>query len=587
MSGFETTNKSHDIATPNANFDSIPYERLSKLSFKDTIKLFHDSEAILTTDLLNIIKMILGTEESNKAKDRKIKTLVSMPQYSYSQRMQAFKIMKTSPEFKPHILLINSIAEDLYNDGVMPRINTDESQDDPQKIVAFSFNNNATDEESTFRLPDRQITAGDGSSLSLSQSSKIYYEDVNKPPIFESNLGVNKFAPLSTYQHAFMGLRYTEYDKENKRYTRKFFRLGYFGLDHSHMVQAIFNKKFPAEIRCQTDDSSSVSTQTPISASHVKRLVYNIYIYFRRYKYYQFYTRNCNTFVKEIADSIGVNNVSSLHDHIAPSLVANNAAKSISNPDGSVDCFADYNYENLQFIERNNELYEFCKSKKMNDFYKNSEDIIKNIGTVDNFMSFFNDKNFHKLKGFKYNNIKDFAFKEFCANNIIDKNRFINNCIEQSRKDINLFDKLARKRFKNPNVETNISKIATNIDDIMNTILQFDINLQAKNSTLKLQDTDNYLKNKDKLNNGIKEIKTQFDIIQKSIKETIKLAGKNQINLNVYLARTLNMLQKLIAHSTESFERDENLESQELQLKHTILMSELKERSNTPSNSEN
>ena len=582
MFSLETTNKSDNMDAHVSNFDLIPDQKFSKLSFKDTVKLFNDSE----TQVLLPIKDILFNEKDDKVKDQKIKSLVLMPQFNYLQRMKIFKILKTSPEFKDHILLINSIAEDLYNAGDMPRIDTDKNQDDPKKIVSFSFKDDNTDEKNTFRLPDRAITSGNCHTIHLSQSSQTYYEDVNKPPIFESHLAVGSFAPFSTYQHAFMGLRYTEYDKENKRYTRKFFRVGFAGLDHDHMIGTFLNKKSPSDVVCETNHSASVSTQTPISVSQVKHLVDNIYIYFRKYKYYQLYTRNCNIFVKEIANSIGVNNISSLHDRIAPSLVANKASKLVSDPNDSIDCFADYNYENLDINERNTELFEFCRSKKLNNFYKSSEDIIKNIGTVDNFMSFFNDKNFHKLKGFKYNNIKDFNFKEFCVNSTLNSGSFIENCIKESRKDLNIFDKLARKRFKNPNIETNIRNIAAYTDNINGNILNLSINMSQKNSALKNQDVDKYPKIMETLNYIIKETNKQFNIIQNSIKETIKLAGKKQVNLNVYLAQTLNMLQKLIAHSTESFERDEGVQSQELQLKHTLLMNELKGKLNTPPNSD-
>ena len=594
MNALETTNRSNATSKSNTDFNSISDQQLSKLSFKDTIKLFQDSEAQLTTDLLNIIKMILYNEKSNKVKDRKIKALVSMPQFNFLQRMKVFKILKTSPEFKPHILLINSIAEDLYNDRIIPRIDADEGQNDPKKIVSFSFGDDNTGKENVFKLPDRQITAGDGSSISLSRSSKVYYEDVNKPPIFESNLDVNKFAPLTTFQHAYMGLRYTEYDKKNKRYTRKFFRVGFIGMDHDHLMLNLFNKKFLSGIRSETNETSSVSTQTPISASQVKHLVDNIYIYFKRYKYYQFYTRNCNTFVKEISKSIGLNNISSLHNRIAPSLVANKAAKLVSDPDGSVDCFSDYNYNGLEIRERNHELNEFYNKAKgskkiieLNEFFANNKKALYNIDDPNDFVDSFNSKNFPELEGLTYRDIKDYNFKEYHLKNTWNRYSFIENSREESRKDLSLFDKLTGKRFKNPDVEANIINIATNINNVIGTILVVRTDTDIKNNIIKKQNTAIYPAMIKNLNDHTKQLKTEFDIVQNSIKETIKLAGKNQINLNVYLVRTLNMLQKLISHLTETFERDEELETQELKLKHKLLMSEFKERSNTPSNSEN
>ena len=576
MFTLEATNRSHTTNTPRVNFNSIPDQQLSKLSFKDTIKLFNDSE----TQPLLLIKDILRNEKSNKVKYQKIKSLVLMPQLNYFQRMKIFKILKTSPEFKPHILLINSIAEDLYKAGVMPRIDTDKNQDDPKKIVSFSFNDNNTDEQNTFRLPDRAITSGSGSSLYLSKASRPYYEDINKPPIFESNLIVNKFAPLSTYQHTFIGLRYTEYDKKNKRYTRKFFRVGFAGMDYDHLMLTLFNKKSPAEIRCQTDDRTSVSTQTPISVSQVKRLVDNIYVYFRKYKYYQFYSRNCNTFVKEIASSIGANNISSFHDSVAPSSVANKASKLISEPDdNSVDCFVNYNYEYkyLEVSERKNELVEFCTSHKLDNFLEDYKEEIEAYDNLEAFTNNFSDQNFSALTGFQYNDSKHKDFKSFYSHNTWNKTNFINNAISESRKDLNLIDKLMGRTFKNERVQTNINNIADNIDDIINeNILQVNQDIYVKNELLKAQDTILYLTHINLLNNHIKELKEQFNSIQSSIKETIKLSGKSQINLNVYLMKVLNLLQKLISHSTESFERDERLETQDLQLKHKILMLELK-----------
>lgn len=606
MNILETTNRSNTANTPRVNFNSIPEQQLSKLSFKDTIKLFNDSEAQSANELLRLIKLTLCNEKSNKVKDQRIKAIVSSPQYNYLQRMRAFKILKTAPEFKPHILLINSIAEDLYNDGVMPRIDTDKNQDDPKKIVSFSFNDNNTDEQNTFRLPDRAITSGSGSSLYLSKASRPYYEDINKPPIFESHLDVGSFAPLSTYQHTFIGLRYTEYDKKNKRYTRKFFRVGFAGMDYDHLMLTLFNKKSPAEIRCQTDDRTSVSTQTPISVSQVQRLVDNIYVYFRKYKYYQFYSRNCNTFVKEIASSIGANNISSFHDSIAPSSVANKASKLISEPDdNSVDCFVNYNYEYLEVSERKNELVEFCTSHKLDNFLEDYKEEIEAYDNLEAFTNNFSDQNFSALTGFKYNDSKHKDFKSFYSHNTWNKTNFINNAISESRKDLNLIDKLMGRTFKNERVQTNINNIADNIDNIINgNILQINKDIEVKNELLKKQDTIFYLTYINLLNNDIKELKKQFNRIQSSIKETIKLSGKSQINLNVYLMKVLNMLQKLISHSTESFERDERLETQDLQLKHKIfmlelkqtrlpklnhitLMRELKEKFNTPSSSKN
>ena len=217
----------------------------------------------------------------------------------------------------------------------------------------------------------------------------------------------------------------------------------------------------------------------------------------------------------------------------------------------------------------------------------NNKEALYNIDDPNDFVDSFNSKNFPELEGLTYRDIKDYNFKEYHLKNTWNRYSFIENSREESRKDLSLFDKLTGKRFKNPDVESNIINIATNINNVIGTILVVRTDTDIKNNIIKKQNTAIYPAMIKNLNDHTKQLKTEFDIVQNSIKETIKLAGKNQINLNVYLVRTLNMLQKLISHLTETFERDEELETQELKLKHKLLMSEFKERSNTPSNSEN
>ena len=153
-------------------------------------------------------------------------------------------------------------------------------------------------------------------------SSDYKNEDIAKPPVFETFISTKKRSPrfpLLGFQHAYLGLRYTELREKGGsgelEYARRRLRIGFGGGEKV----GIFTLESGADnLYCD----STVASQTSIPITKVPQLFSNIVSYFNTYNY-SLLSRNCNIFVKNMAKSIGLDHIAKIYSSISPAISAN------------------------------------------------------------------------------------------------------------------------------------------------------------------------------------------------------------------------------------------------------------------------
>lgn len=210
------------------------------------------------------------------------------------------------------------------------------SNEKKSKPIAVTFDEAYNDslnlanpiDKSIMKLNAQILRAKDDSTISIPRELQPYPEDVNLPPVFETHvnmeadlLGTHAFKPPR--EHAFLGFRFTEYNPKQNSFERKFIRIG-FGTrdDEENNYSNIMN---------DTESNRVVSSYTQINYEQLKKGYNSIQPYFDKYPKYNYLSRNCNTFVKSIAGSIGLGSISKLHSTSA-SLAGDSILMSSMNP---------------------------------------------------------------------------------------------------------------------------------------------------------------------------------------------------------------------------------------------------------------
>ena len=192
------------------------------------------------------------------------------------------------------------------------------SQEQKSEPIAVSFDQAYNDslnlenpiDKSIMKLNAQILRAKDDSTISIPKDLQPYHEDVNLPPVFETHVNMEssllgKSTVGAPREHAFFGFRFTEYNPKQKSLNRKFIRIG-FGTreDEKNSYSNIMN---------DTGSNRVVSTYTQINYEQLKKGYDSIQPYFDKYPKYNYLFRNCNTFVKAIAGSMGLEGIVSMH----------------------------------------------------------------------------------------------------------------------------------------------------------------------------------------------------------------------------------------------------------------------------------
>lgn len=143
--------------------------------------------------------------------------------------------------------------------------------------------------------------------------------------------------------------------------------------------------------------------------------------YFKKHNY-GLITRNCNKFVKSMAETIGLNHLANIHDRVIPASSANYLSKNIVN---NVDntAFMDYKLGQTSTFITHNKLMDVSYNSDYNDFA---------IRSIRNGIKRYN-------KTYKY---------DFIGSKKIDKDNFKSNLANAARKDLSIIDKLMFKKYK-------------------------------------------------------------------------------------------------------------------------------------------
>ena len=299
---------------------------------------------------------------------------------------------------------------------------------------AFSFNKeDECKERNVFFLNNNEIKDNTGSSRSIKSLITDYSEDVDRPPIFETHVNtsaLNQCFMKARGNHAFIGFRFTQY--ENGKYKRKHFKIGcaHDGIRVRKNIgcglKIVVPFSFGSALAYEGYHSSAISTQTVINVDQSKRLLDNISLYFKKYPRFNYFTRNCNAFVRTMAKEIGLDNIVKLHNTRSPASAANRISKELS---------------------KGRNLYNFRSDFSTDRYkYKSTKDIC-DISDEDFFGSFSD------LMGKKRETEK------------LERKPFMETATEIARQDLSIFGKLNKsKHFRSSEAERAVRGISDSIN---------------------------------------------------------------------------------------------------------------------------
>ena len=299
------------ITEENKNTDKDKYgaqEALDKMMYKTR------ENASKISQLPGRIAAIPGLSESINNNYGLIKQLFASGVYSKDSIKEAVKLM---PELQE--------LEKVYKSSSMQQKDTNDSNN-PPAILFYNSHGFGKDLLKKALFCKKNVIPYCDDYFkgfnSFERISRNYSEDVAKPPVFETFINTKirspRFSIFDFKQHAYLGLRYTTLEKGTNnefRYERHRMLIGFCagnpagGLSFKSRVDTSCNQ-------------STLASQTSIPIIKVPQLFSNIVNYFNTYKY-SLLSRNCNVFVKNMAKSIGLDNIAKLHSSISPSISAN------------------------------------------------------------------------------------------------------------------------------------------------------------------------------------------------------------------------------------------------------------------------
>lgn len=504
------------------------YKYYSKMSFKQ----FRDKNKSDGVDgFLDMISGHLDAPDS-KAFEDNIKKCISTYVPTYSQKQEVLKKMYANPKFTQHLNYKKFAAA---ISSILMSTNEQNPQANGSKyalsLIPFMYDTKNKYGINTFaylygKNVDNMIFKGkSGAEIKLTDNDNVmkdYNEDIDKPPVFETHIRLEnrlnkKFAIADASQHAFVGLRLTIYDPNDPSapFKRKCFRIGY---EHYHpdnsVLRFFLNGKYESVARNEINTCATISTQTSISSDKAIDLIHNMYLYFKKYPYYQLYSRNCNTFVREMAKSIDLNSIASLHNKISPATVGHNMSKMVSKGKNLDKIFAEFD---------GNKPWE--------------NDLGRSIGKNDDIEAASND--YTKLKR---PIISMYIFGNHPSiTSPLNKEYFLKEAKAAGKNDLGWIDRITHKEFRSKKATDAIDKIADSIEAIHESMKYISSSIEpTKDSPLFSR---NSKPDKKKLVDSIiKYSKNTQKHIKKAIKEE---TGPNHLNLNIYLLRTANMLYQL------------------------------------------
>ena len=384
----------------------------------------------------------------------------------------------------------------------------------------------------------RLIVMNQDNAVDLENYSYECPESITKPPVFETHIcrmDYNRSILGSLLKrrpgHAFLGIRYT-YAKMVKgrpvSFSRRRLTLG-------------FNGKLkigaPSLITDDRIEDAQISTQTPITAEKTVKLFKSMQSYFSTYTRYGLILRNCNKFVKTMAEEIDLHSLASAHDKVMPISTAKILSKNIAkDPDTA---FLDYNLGKTSTFINYGRLFD------ISDDYKESDKITNN--------RFEEDEEDEKGKKSESEEEKEKERIER-EEKIEEKRRKLVNRIKRSRryrynylslggifsgdfkenseraarKDLSLIDKMTfRRKYRVDGLDSKIEEISKKIEG-SSIVLGM-----PKTDVYKLYKCGAFFKGK--------FLNDMLDIIG-LLKDAIKTAGKEHVNLNIYLLTVINAI---------------------------------------------
>ena len=414
---------------------------------------------------------------------------------------------------------------------------TTKSDNGPARVInAFSYYDNmyrtSPPESQYFDLENnisaavnyipRLIVMNQDNAVDLEIYSHECSESITKPPVFETHIsGIDhnssilsslfKFRP----GHAFLSIRYT-YAKMLKgrpvSFSRRRLTLG-------------FNGKLeigaPSLITDDRIEDAQISTQTPITVGQTVKLFESMQSYFSTYTKYGLILRNCNKFVKTMAEEIGLHNLASAHDKVMPISTAKILSKNIVKDEPTdldkSTAFLDYNIgETSTFIPYNRLL-------DISDDYKESDKITNNRFERSEKGKTERSEMINKImksKRYKYSFWKDSA---------IIAQSFKENAERAARKDLSLIDKMMSRKYK-------VNKLERQIEDISDVLKLKSIKLVHggdRECEFESYDTGAFFK-AFFMNDNLKIINM--------LKKSIETAGEKHGYLNSYLLSVINAI---------------------------------------------
>ena len=357
--------------------------------------------------------------------------------------------------------------------------------------------------------------------LSVESRAEDYPESITKPPVFEthiSDIDYNSSTLRSLFKlrpgHAFLGIRYThakmDYKKGPISFSRKRLIVGFNGAgdDNTSII---------------THDSAKdaqISTQTPITAEKTVKLFKSMQSYFSKYTRYRLILRNCNKFVKTMAEEIGLHDLASAHDRVVPFFTAKTLSKNLIKDVDNND-FSDYTFgKTSTFIN-------YSRLLDISDDCKESERINYNLFSKNEEGKKERSEMINEIMGSK-------RYKYFWKNGSFGSEDFKKNAERAAKKDLSIIDKMMSRKYKVNDLEGKINEIQMEVSKIG---FWTDLERKYTSNTAFCDFAYPDLVKMNKL-----KFETERLPVVRLLKEAIKLAGEKHLYLNSYLLAITNMI---------------------------------------------